>query len=167
MKSVCTDEASETWDRKSLRRFAGYAPLTRGLNGAVRPSFGVNNALLACSLLLSPPQNRYAESGEEIVLDLSSISERVKQTSVGSHLYRDNGCNFGSFPVPQLHILSSPFLLDFTYAYAQIAEADRGGFDCTARDRRFINALSAWRSLFPPLAPASISRSEVKSPTLR
>lgn len=34
------------------------------------------------------------------MLDLSSISDRVKQTSVGSHLYRDNSCNFGSFPVP-------------------------------------------------------------------
>ena len=95
------------------------------------------------SLPLSPVGNRYAESGEEIVLDLSSISDRVKQTSVGSHLYRDNGCNFGSFPVPHLRTLSSPFPLDFTYAYVQIAEADRGGFDCTARDRRFINALSA------------------------
>lgn len=61
----------------------------------------------------------------------------------GSHLYRDNSCNFGSFPV--LHLLFPP--LDFTYAYAQIAEADRG-FDCTcARDRRFINPLSSRLSL--------------------
>lgn len=117
------------------------------------------------------PRNRYAESGEEIVLDLSSISDRVKQTSVGSHLYRDNSCNFGSFPVPPPSYpptpLPPPFLLDFTYAYAQIAEADRGGFDCTARDRRFINALSARRRPSSHPHPPSISRSEVKSPTLR
>lgn len=52
-----------------------------------------------------------------------------------------------------------PFpLLDFMYAYAQIAEADRGGFDCTARDRRFINPLSARLSL--PLTCAYINLTE-------
>lgn len=57
----------ETSDRKSwLHRFAGYAPLTRGLNGAVRPSFrGVKRRSSRLLLTPFPVQNRCAESGEE------------------------------------------------------------------------------------------------------
>lgn len=86
--------------------------------------------------------------GGSLSRPLSSISDRVKQTLAGSRLYRDNGCNFGSFPVPTLLLpvsLSrslSPYAISRTRT-TEIAEADRGGFDCTALDRRFINPLSA------------------------
>lgn len=138
MESTYKDDASERVSEQAKREIVnrgltGYAPLTRGLNSVVRPFFRGERrsppvALLLLHTILSRNLEKRREGGEneenkDRALDLSSISDRVKQTLVGSHLYRDNGCNFGSalLPGPIVSCILPPpsslsVLLHFTYA---------------------------------------------------
>lgn len=95
------DRRSESVNR-SLTVSPRHAPLTRGLNIKPRPFLGWAArflSLLLPSLLFS--SRAFASSTRQrwrtgtCTTSPLSIFDRVKQTATGSHLYRDNSCNFG------------------------------------------------------------------------
>lgn len=95
------DRRSESVNR-SLTVSPRHAPLTRGLNIKPRPFLGWAARFLSLLLPSLPFSSRaFASSTRQrwrtgtCTTSPLSIFDRVKQTATGSHLYRDNSCNFG------------------------------------------------------------------------
>lgn len=102
-----------------------HAPLTRGLNVKPRPFLGVSSQILRSPFYrvsIFVPNTVLGEKEREERAD-PPFPDRVKQTATtGSHLYRDNSCNFGG---PR-----------------------RDSRTCESSDCRRVVWLIAWRSFF-------------------